>query len=159
VTAQAVADAVEQLKEYFSGSRRTFKVQLAASPATDFQHDVWGALRKIPTGSPHLREVANAVIAHARTRAVGKRESRPTRADRVPCHRVVSSDGLGGYGGGDDVKRYPARSRRRALRLNSSISPTLEQRALIRLSDGRALSGREPLLKRFSAKRTPLPGS
>jgi methylated-DNA-[protein]-cysteine S-methyltransferase len=24
----------------------------------------------------------------------------------IPCHRVVSSGGLGGYGGGEEVKRY-----------------------------------------------------
>jgi methylated-DNA-[protein]-cysteine S-methyltransferase len=24
----------------------------------------------------------------------------------VPCHRVVASTGIGGYGGGDNVKRF-----------------------------------------------------
>jgi methylated-DNA-[protein]-cysteine S-methyltransferase len=24
----------------------------------------------------------------------------------IPCHRVVASNGLGGYGGGEEVKRY-----------------------------------------------------
>ena len=36
---KAVAEAAQQLAEYFAGTRRTFKVQLAASPSTSFQSD------------------------------------------------------------------------------------------------------------------------
>jgi hypothetical protein len=45
---RAVADAAQQLKEYFAGARRTFRVTLAASPATSFQNDVFDALRIVP---------------------------------------------------------------------------------------------------------------
>ena len=102
-----VAAAVQQLKEYFAGSRRTFQVQLSASPATDFQRDVWGALRKIPYG--HVRtygEVADSVGRPRAHRAVGNANHANPWPVVVPCHRVVASGGLGGYGGGDHVKRY-----------------------------------------------------
>lgn len=102
-----VADAAQQLTEYFSGSRRTFKVKLAASPATDFQNDVWAALRKIPYGQVRTYgEVADAVDRPRAHRAVGNANHANPWPIVVPCHRVVASAGLGGYGGGDRVKRY-----------------------------------------------------
>ena len=102
-----VADAVQQLMEYFAGSRRTFNVKLGASLATDFQHDVWGALRKIPYGQVRTYgEVANAVDRPRAHRAVGNANHANPWPIVVPCHRVVASGGLGGYSGGDHVKRY-----------------------------------------------------
>jgi methylated-DNA-[protein]-cysteine S-methyltransferase len=102
-----VADAVAQLKEYFSGSRRTFKVKLAPAPATDFQSDVWEALRRIPYGQVRTYgEVADAVDRPRAHRAVGNANHANPWPIVIPCHRVVSSVGLGGYGGGENVKRY-----------------------------------------------------
>jgi methylated-DNA-[protein]-cysteine S-methyltransferase len=102
-----VADAVAQLKEYFSGSRRTFKVKLAPSVATPFQNDVFDALRKIPYGQVRTYgEVADAVDRPRAHRAVGNANHANPWPIVVPCHRVVASTGLGGYGGGDTVKRY-----------------------------------------------------
>ena len=102
-----VADAVQQLKEYFAGSRRSFKVKLASSPATAFQNDVWAALRKIPYGQVRTyAEVADAVERPRAHRAVGNANHANPWPIVVPCHRVVASAGLGGYGGGDHVKRY-----------------------------------------------------
>ncbi|MGD0853135.1 MAG: methylated-DNA--[protein]-cysteine S-methyltransferase [Acidimicrobiales bacterium] len=102
-----VADAAEQLREYFSGSRRTFKVKLAPSPATDFQSDVWEALRRIPYGQVRTyAEVADAVDRPRAHRAVGNANHANPWPIVIPCHRVVSSVGLGGYGGGEGVKRY-----------------------------------------------------
>ena len=102
-----VADAAQQLKEYFAGTRRTFKVKLAKSVATQFQHDVWEALRKIPYGEVRTYgQVADAVKRPHAHRAVGNANHANPWPIVVPCHRVVSSVGLGGYGGGDQVKRY-----------------------------------------------------
>lgn len=102
-----VADAVEQLKEYFARTRRSFKVKLAPSRATDFQSDVWEALRRIPYGQVRTYgEVADAVRRPRAHRAVGNANHANPWPIVVPCHRVVSTEGLGGYGGGDQVKRY-----------------------------------------------------
>jgi methylated-DNA-[protein]-cysteine S-methyltransferase len=102
-----VADAVQQLKEYFSGTRRTFKVKLAPSPATDFQNDVWDELRRIPYGQVRTYgEVADAAGRPRAHRAVGNANHANPWPIVVPCHRVVSTGGLGGYGGGENVKRY-----------------------------------------------------
>ena len=102
-----VADAAQQLAEYFAGTRRTFKVTLAASPSTTFQSDVWDALRKIPYGQVRTYgEVADAVNRPRAHRAVGNANHANPWPIVVPCHRVVSTGGLGGYGGGEEVKRY-----------------------------------------------------
>src|ERR1700691_3489707 len=107
VAPKPVADTVKQLKEYFSGTRRTFKVKLAKSPATDFQNDVWGALRKIPYGQVRTYgEVADAVDRPRAHRAVGNANHANPWPIVVPCHRVVGSDGLAGYGGGDPSKPH-----------------------------------------------------
>lgn len=107
VAPQPVADAVQQLTEYFAGTRRTFKVKLAKTRATDFQNDVWGALRKIPYGQVRTYgEVADSVGRSRAHRAVGNANHANPWPIVVPCHRVVSSEGLGGYGGGDRVKKY-----------------------------------------------------
>jgi methylated-DNA-[protein]-cysteine S-methyltransferase len=107
VAPKPVADTVRQLQEYFSGSRRTFKVKLAAAEATDFQHDVWRALREIPYGQVRTYgDVADAVDRPRAHRAVGNANHANPWPIVVPCHRVVASGGLGGYGGGDHVKRY-----------------------------------------------------
>jgi O-6-methylguanine DNA methyltransferase len=107
VAPKPVADAAQQLEEYFAGTRRTFKVKLSDFPATSFQSDVWKALRAISYGQVRTYgDVADAVNRPRAHRAVGNANHANPWPIVVPCHRVVASGGLGGYGGGDQVKRY-----------------------------------------------------
>jgi len=104
---RAVARAAQQLAEYFEGTRRDFDVSLAHVDATDFQHDVWDALTEIPYGEVRTYgDVAVSVDRPLASRAVGNANHANPWPVVVPCHRVVSSTGLGGYGGGDEVKRF-----------------------------------------------------
>ncbi|HUY42858.1 MAG TPA: methylated-DNA--[protein]-cysteine S-methyltransferase [Acidimicrobiales bacterium] len=104
---RAVARAAAQLREYFDGRRKTFSVALADVPATDFQRSVWSTMRDIPYGSVMTyTEVADAAGHPGAQRAVGNTCHANPMAVIVPCHRVVAATGLGGYGGGDAVKRY-----------------------------------------------------
>ncbi|HEY5304667.1 MAG TPA: methylated-DNA--[protein]-cysteine S-methyltransferase [Acidimicrobiales bacterium] len=103
----AVATAARQLDEYFHGARRDFDVMLADPTATEFQHDVWNALRSLPFGSvATYADVAKLAGRPRAARAVGNANHANPWPVIVPCHRVVASQGLGGYGGGEDVKRY-----------------------------------------------------
>jgi methylated-DNA-[protein]-cysteine S-methyltransferase len=103
----AVASAVQQLEEYFGGTRREFDVHLATERATEFQRDVWNALVDIPFGEVRTYgEVAESVERPRASRAVGNANHANPWPIFVPCHRVVATNGLGGYGGGDTVKRY-----------------------------------------------------
>ena len=104
---RAVARAVAQLREYFEGRRKTFSVALADTAATDFQRSVWSTLRDIPYGSVMTyAQVAEAAGHPGAQRAVGNANHANPVPVIVPCHRVVGSSGLGGYGGGDAIKRY-----------------------------------------------------
>lgn len=104
---RAVALAVRQLEEYFSGARRVFDVPLASVTSTEFQRKVWDALSEIPFGEVRTYgEIAERVDRPRASRAVGNANHVNPYPVFVPCHRVVASTGLGGYGGGDTVKRY-----------------------------------------------------
>jgi methylated-DNA-[protein]-cysteine S-methyltransferase len=102
-----VRDAAKQLEQFFAGKRRDFDVQLSPVVATTFQHDVWRALERIPYGQVRTySQVASAVKRPRAMRAVGNANHANPWPVIVPCHRVVAKDGLGGYGGGEPVKRY-----------------------------------------------------
>ncbi len=104
---KAVKDAATQLAEYFAGTRKRFTVRLAAADATEFQRDVWDALVAIPYGQVRTYgDVAAAVGRPRATRAVGNANHVNPWPVLVPCHRVVGAAGLGGYGGGVDVKTF-----------------------------------------------------
>ncbi len=104
---RVVASAAKQLEEYFLGTRRSFDVPLADVESTDFQRDVWAALVEIPYGEVRTYgEVALRVERPRASRAVGNANHVNPYPIVVPCHRVVASTGLGGYGGGEGVKRY-----------------------------------------------------
>jgi methylated-DNA-[protein]-cysteine S-methyltransferase len=99
---------VEDVRAYFAGERVEFAdVELDADGWTPFQRDVLAALRLVPygevvsyaelarlAGRPRAQRAAGTFCAHNRFPLV------------VPCHRVVSSGGLGSYGSlGLDYKR------------------------------------------------------
>ena len=103
----AVVIALKQLREYFDGKRTRFSVPLSPVNATAFQHDVWAALKDIPFGEVRTyADIAAAVNRPRATRAVGNANHVNPWPVIVPCHRVVAKTGLGGYGSGDDVKRF-----------------------------------------------------
>jgi AraC family transcriptional regulator of adaptative response/methylated-DNA-[protein]-cysteine methyltransferase len=74
---------------------------------TAFQHRVWDALRRIPTGSTaSYAEIAKAIGSSKSVRAVARACASNRIAVAIPCHRVIGSDGsLTGYRGGIERKR------------------------------------------------------
>lgn len=104
---RVLAEAAKQLREYFAGTRRSFDLPLADVRATDFQREVWAALVEIPYGEVRTYgDVALSVKRPRASRAVGNANHVNPYPIVVPCHRVVASTGLGGYGGSEGVKRY-----------------------------------------------------
>ena len=98
---------VEQLEEWFAGTRRSFDVPLRVS-GTPFQREVWDALATIPYGETWSYAKLAAAIGRPRAvRAVGLANGRNPVSVVVPCHRVVGADGaLTGYGGGLAAKEW-----------------------------------------------------
>jgi methylated-DNA-[protein]-cysteine S-methyltransferase len=102
-----VRHTARQLEEYFEGSRTDFEVALADTSATEFQRDVWRVLRSLPYGSvATYAKVAELAGRPRAARAVGNANHANPWPVIVPCHRVVARHGLGGYGGGEEIKRY-----------------------------------------------------
>ncbi len=103
----ALESAVSQLKEYFAGTRRTFDLPLNVG-GTAFQRRVWEAVREIPFGETRTYlQIARAMGNPGAVRAVGAANGANPVPIVIPCHRVVATGGgLGGYGGGLDLKRW-----------------------------------------------------
>ena len=127
----------KELKEYFSGARTGFSVPLDLR-GTDFQKQVWIALRGIPFGETRTYgQLAAHLGRPTATRAVGAANGRNPIGIVVPCHRVIGSSGkLTGFAGGLVVKAD-------LLRLEQGGRPVFEKRAVA--STGNAFpSGNQP---------------
>ena len=73
---------------------------------TEFQLKVWAYLRKIPRGSvKNYSQVAKAIGKPLAVRAVANAVGKNPNPPKIPCHRVIRSDGsLGGYSGKGGIK-------------------------------------------------------
>ena len=74
---------------------------------TKFQIKVWRYLISIPKGSIRTyKQVAIAIKCPKAARAVANACAKNPYAPKIPCHRVIRSDGgPGGYSGGGGVKK------------------------------------------------------
>lgn len=99
-------EAQKQLREYFSGKRKTFDLSLDFSRGTPFQQSIWDALTRQPFGvSTTYSKLASQVGRANAVRAVGAAIGRNPISVIVPCHRVLGADGsLTGYAGGLERK-------------------------------------------------------
>lgn len=89
--------AIRQLQHYFHQAHNQWSLPLATK-GTLFQKQVWQYLQTIPMGQTRTySEVAKALNSSAR--AVGNACRSNPFSIVVPCHRVVSKTGLGGYSG------------------------------------------------------------
>ena len=100
-----LARARDQLHAYFDGERREFDLPLAPA-GTPYRQRVWLALQRIPFGATRTYgEIA--ALAGGSPRSVGTANGANPIPILIPCHRVLASNGIGGYSGGDglDTKR------------------------------------------------------
>ena len=98
-------EAVRQLNEYFAGERRVFSLPVRLDTLTQFQQNVLSACASIPYGKTMTYgEVARLIGNPKASRAVGGALHINPCFIIIPCHRVVSSSSLGGFGFGPEVK-------------------------------------------------------
>jgi O-6-methylguanine DNA methyltransferase len=90
-----------QLRRYFAGNQLEFDLPLAPI-GSEFQQQVWAALRRIPPGATRsYAQIAAEVGRAGAQRAVGRANGSNLLGIVIPCHRVIGADGsLTGYGGG-----------------------------------------------------------
>lgn len=100
-------EARDQLKEYFSGTRKEFNLTLAAE-GTSFQTEVWDSLTDIPFGKTvSYIDVAAAIKNVKAVRAVGSANGKNPISIVVPCHRVIGASGkMTGYASGIWRKKW-----------------------------------------------------
>lgn len=95
----------EELREYLSGTRRSFDLPLNPK-GTDFQRCVWQAMCAIDYGATKsYGELAADIGRPKAMRAVGGACHVNNIPIIIPCHRVVAKVGLGGFGLGTDLKK------------------------------------------------------
>ena len=74
---------------------------------TKFQQKVWQYLKSIPSGKVKTyKQVAIAIKSPKSARAVANACGKNPYAPKIPCHRVIRSDGrLGGYSGKGGIRK------------------------------------------------------
>src|ERR1700733_16078610 len=93
--------AREQLHAYFDGTLTAFDLPLAPE-GTPYRQRVWRALLAIPYGATRTYlEIARA--AGGSPGSVGGANGANPIPIIIPCHRVVATNGPGGYSGGDGL--------------------------------------------------------
>jgi methylated-DNA-[protein]-cysteine S-methyltransferase len=103
-----VSDLVRRVRAHVGGARVTFgDVELDLAWCTAFQAELARALRAVPWGEVvSYGELATLAGRRGAARAAGSFCASNRHALFLPCHRVVSADGIGGYGtAGVELKR------------------------------------------------------
>lgn len=100
-------DCVQQLDEYFKGTRTEFNLKLNPK-GTEFQQKVWNELQHIPFGTTNTyREQAITLGNLKAIRAVASANGKNPIWIVVPCHRIIGTNGsLTGYAGGIWRKKW-----------------------------------------------------
>lgn len=94
----------QEMLRYLKGEKVDFSwCEVDLSHFTDFERDVLEQTRKIPYGHTiTYGELAARIGREGASRAVGSALSKNPYPIVIPCHRVVSSKGMGGFCGGKD---------------------------------------------------------
>jgi methylated-DNA-[protein]-cysteine S-methyltransferase len=102
-----IHQCVDELIEYFSGTRRTFTVPINQA-GTEFQQRVWKELYEIPYGKTlSYAELAKKLGDPKVIRAAASANGKNKIAIIVPCHRIIGTDqSLVGYAWGKARKRW-----------------------------------------------------
>jgi methylated-DNA-[protein]-cysteine S-methyltransferase len=106
-TPASFEEARRELDLYFDGELDRFDLPLDWSLSDGFRLKVQRAIARIPYGQTRsYREMAITAGNERAVRAAGTACGRNPLPVVVPCHRVLrSGGGLGGYGGGLEMKR------------------------------------------------------
>lgn len=105
---KAPAPLKRSLAAYFNGDIAALAHIETATAGTQFQREVWKALRSIPAGTTiSYGQLAAKLGRKGASRAVGAANGANPIPIVVPCHRVIGADGsLTGFGSGLPRKRW-----------------------------------------------------
>lgn len=93
------------LEAYVDGDLSRIETIAVSQPGSDFRQRAWRAMRNVPAGSViTYSALAQRVGNPGAARAAGTACAKNQIPIFVPCHRVVATQGLGGYAFGLAVK-------------------------------------------------------
>ena len=123
--AKAPESIIRALQAYFDGDLDAFNQVKTATNGTQFQREVWRALRTIPAGTTiSYGELASKIGRAGSSRAVGAANGANPIPIVVPCHRVIGANGgLTGYGGGLKNKKWLLEHEEKAERRMRNAKP------------------------------------
>ncbi|HSH00265.1 MAG TPA: methylated-DNA--[protein]-cysteine S-methyltransferase [candidate division Zixibacteria bacterium] len=98
--------AAAQIKEYFNRKRTKFSFKIDLHAEGFKRKTLLDGVMKIPYGQTRSYGEVAAMVGNPRAcRAVGNANATNPLPLVIPCHRVVAAHGLGGYGGGEALKK------------------------------------------------------
>ena len=113
-----------QLREYFAGQRRDFTLPLDLPPMEPVTEAVLRALMTVRYGDTiTYGELAELSGTGVPARAIGEIMAANPVPIIIPCHRVVASDGLGCYSGGEPGRQLE--TKRWLLENEGALPPSL----------------------------------
>lgn len=96
----------QQINLYFTAHLKKFEIPIY-NRGTNFQKKVWQNLQNIPWGqTKQYSQIAKELKKPKAYRAVGNSCGKNPFLIVVPCHRVLSCSGLGGFALGLKTKKY-----------------------------------------------------
>ena len=99
-------DELNQIYAYFDGKRKAFDIDFTID-GESFKDEVLRSISRIPYGETRsYKEVAIMAGSPNAARAVGNVCRNNKLFLLIPCHRVVASNGIGGYGNKISTKKW-----------------------------------------------------
>ncbi len=95
----------KRINKYLKGLKISFDVKIDLSGYSDFEKAAYQIVSQIPKGQVRTYSwVAGRLGNENKRRAVGAAMAKNRNPIIIPCHRVVSSSGLGGFAFGTENK-------------------------------------------------------
>ena len=99
-----IDEAVKWLDLYFKGIEPDFKPMLSIN-VSEFKRRVYEIMMDIPFGKvKSYKEIAKEISPKMSAQAVGQACKKNPVILIIPCHRVIASDGIGGFAYGSCMK-------------------------------------------------------
>lgn len=96
--------AFKEISKFLDGKLEKFSFEIAPQ-GTDFQKRVWKEIEKIPYGKTLTYKEIGEKLNSKAYQAIGTACGKNPILFRIPCHRVVGKNNLGGFFYGLDLKK------------------------------------------------------
>ncbi|MDU5914248.1 MAG: methylated-DNA--[protein]-cysteine S-methyltransferase [Anaerococcus vaginalis] len=94
----------KEISDFLDGNLKKFSFEIDPQ-GTDFQKKVWKEIEKIPYGKTlTYKEIGDKINSKA-YQAIGTACGKNPILFRIPCHRVLGKNNLGGFSYGLDLKK------------------------------------------------------